>query len=384
MVFVALVASACSSDSSTSTNASGSNSSGSGGGLSGVITLITIPDNSGSLSVYGQAEVAGQQFAVDEINSTHFLGDATLKLEVIDATSDVQPAVDGMTKAVSEDAPVVFSPFFSTQVQSMVPIAQREKVPFIAVEAGVPGIVETGDYIFRITPPQSTLVHKTSQCMADLGVKKVAMIYQASNATISGLAKDTFPSLFKDANIDVVANEGYPTGTSDFSAIVSKVLSSNPDSIGVLPSGADAANIITQLNRQGYTGALFGQAGLNAAILKPAGAAADGTVWAASFSAGSTTPSSKKFTDAFTAAKGAAPDNFNAESYDGVWLAARAIKDAGSSDRAKVQASLVKLTQQGMDGAMGHVTFENRDARLDGVLIQFSGGATKVVDKCSK
>lgn len=350
--------------------------------LSGEITLVTIRNTTGAVGPFDSRVLEGQQFAVDEINASGMLGDATLRLDVIDPASDVQQAVDAVTRVAASDAPLAFSPVFSTQVLSMAPIAQNEGLPFIVVNAGVPGVVETGDHIFRVTPPQDTLVHLVSECIADAGMSKVAMIYQDFNATLAGLAEDTYPALFDEAGIESTS-EGYPQGTTDFSAVVSRVLSSDPDAVGVLVSGADIPSLITQLERQGFEGQIFGQAGWGPADLEPVTDAAEGIVLAASFSPEAEAPSTQEFAAAWAEAHdGAAPESLNAEGYDSVYLAANALLEAGGLDRDAIQQALLDLTDQGYEGALGNVTFEERDARNDGSLIEWIDGGLHLSDGC--
>jgi branched-chain amino acid transport system substrate-binding protein len=365
---------------------SGSGSEG-GGPLSGEVVIVTVPDLTGDVAPYGKAQQAGHDFAVKEINASGMLGDATLKLDVIDAASEVQPAVDATTKAVQSDAVAVVSPVFSTQVLSMAPIAQRSKLPFVAVQAGVPGIVENGDYVFRITTPQDQLVGATEDCLATKGITSVAMIYQDFNATLKDLVEKAFPPLFDDDGIDVLASEGYPSGTTDFSSIVTEALSGSPDAVGVIASGSDVSSIITQLDRQGYDGQLFGQAGMGAALLEPVSKEAEGTIWSATFApeladSPDAPSSTKDFVANWTKEFGTPPDNFNAEGYDAIYLIAQALAEADSTDREKVRDAMQKITEEGFDGAQGSLKFDERDARVSPVTLEWTGGGQKVAQGC--
>lgn len=366
-------------ETSTSTDEPTSSGTQAAGDLPATITITTIRNLTGAVAPYGEATLSGSELAVQEINDSGFLGESRIELNVVDVATDVQQAVDAMTQAAASDATLVISPVFSTQVLGMVPIAQREGVPMVVVQAGVPGVVETGDYIFRITPPQDTLVDKTVGCLEAKEVGSVAMIYQAFNATIAALAEDTFPSQFESAGIEVVVNEGYPQGTDDFSAIVSRVLDRSPDAIGVLPSNDDVTSIMTQLQRQGFEGQIFGQAGIGApGLLDPVSDYAEGTIWATDFSPDLSFESSRDFVEAWSSENEEAANNFHAEAYDAVWFAARAIKAAGTADRAAVRDGLEQVASEGFDGALGPIEFEGRDARVEGVLLEWRDGGAQL------
>ena len=76
------------------------------------------------------------------------------------------------------------------------------------------------------------------------------------------------------------------------------------------------------------------------------------------------------------------PNNYAAEGYDAVWFLARGIKQANSADRSAVQQGLASVAKEGFDGAMGKLTFEGNDLRVEGALAMWTGsGETVVSDK---
>src|ERR1044071_4900302 len=93
---------------------SATNAGGGGGGLSGTIKIGAPLDTSGSagIAVVGTDEQKGEQFAVDEINATKFLGDAKLELKVVDTKAAKETAVQtviDMTRTDKVDAIVGFT-----------------------------------------------------------------------------------------------------------------------------------------------------------------------------------------------------------------------------------------------------------------------------------
>lgn len=368
-------ASACSSDSNAS----------SGGELTGEVTVTAISNLTGTLSPYGKAEQVGYQLAVEHINESGMLGDATFKLETVDAATDVQQAVNAMSKAVQSNSVAVISPEYSTEVLSMAPIAQQSKIPLVVLEAGVDGIVDTGEYVFRTTPPQVTYIGATASCLGAKDVGTVGLIYADANATMKTLVGTALPKAFDENGIEIVASEGYPDGTTDFASIVTKVLSRKPDAVGVITSAADIASIISQLDRQDYDGQIFGQAGMNGDLLTPVAEEAVGAVWSTTFApqaaqADDAPESMKTFLEAWHEKyPDTQPTNFEAEAWDQAMLIAQGLERAGSTDRSKLQAAIEEITKEGFDGALGHLTFENRDARLaDPVLLEWDGKAPQL------
>jgi branched-chain amino acid transport system substrate-binding protein len=62
-----------------------------------------------------------------------------------------------------------------------------------------------------------------------------------------------------------------------------------------------------------------------------------------------------------------------------MWFLARGLAEAGCADRAALQQGLEAVTGEGFSGAQGEITFEDNDARVPGVLIQWDGAEGVVV-----
>ena len=77
------------------------------------------------------------------------------------------------------------------------------------------------------------------------------------------------------------------------------------------------------------------------------------------------------------------PNNYAAEAYDRMWFLARAIAEADSADRAAIIGGLKTIADEGFDGAQGSVTFEDGDARVPGVLVQWDGKQEVLVESGS-
>jgi branched-chain amino acid transport system substrate-binding protein len=64
-------------------------------------------------------------------------------------------------------------------------------------------------------------------------------------------------------------------------------------------------------------------------------------------------PEVKQFVSEYTKATGKAPFNLHGYGYDGMMMVAEAIKNAGSTDKEKIRASMQQLTFSGVMGAKG-------------------------------
>lgn len=349
--------------------------SGAGGaqGLPDKIQLVSIQDLSGTSGPGGQSTKNGMDTAIKEINDTKFLGGTQLALSYEDSATDPAKGASKMSQAAAGGTPLAFGSFTSATALAEAPIAQKAKLPTIFTQAGASGLLDAGDAIYRATPLQTSYFNKTQEYMQSKGVKKASMIYDTDVPTIVDLSH-----LFQDTaskyGYNVVASEATTSKQVDVSSQISKLLAPQPDAIFVDVLLAHNIQVIKQLRQAGYHGLIVAQQGAGGGVLKPLGADADGVVLANDFNALSADPGSKHFTQLYQAQFNELPGNFAAEGYDAVWLAARSIKQAGSADRAKILQGLATVAQQGFDGALGKVTFQNRQEITPGVLVEIRGG----------
>jgi branched-chain amino acid transport system substrate-binding protein len=369
---LALVASAC----SPSDSGSGS---GSGSGLSGSIDVLSIQDLTGPVGSVGIATQNGMKLAEKQVNDSGMLGDAKLKLRFEDTETKSDQAVSLMSSAVSTDVTAVFGPVSSQEAVAVAPIGQSAKIPTIFTQAGSKGVVDAGDYVFRVTAPQDYYQPNMAKHLKAEGIKTVSFIYDSTVPTTKDVTEKVLPPLLQAQGITIKGSYGFQNGTTDYSAYVSKVVGEKPDAVGVEGTNPEASPIISSLRNAGYTGLIFGGTSFGAASLKAAGPLAKDVVWATDFDPKSDFPQTKKFVADYKAMFSTDAVNYSAEGFDAVYLLAYGLKNAGSTDREKVHAGMVQATKDGYDGALGPLKFEGNDLRQEGYLQTYDGTTVQSV-----
>jgi branched-chain amino acid transport system substrate-binding protein len=355
-------------------SSSGSGGSGSSGGLPSSIKVVSSNPQTGPAAFAGLAANKGYEVAIDEINSTNFLGSSKLTLEKQDTTGKVQTAASQASAAVADKSiAAVFGSVSSQESVAQAPIADKSKMPIIFTQAGSAGVV-IGDYTFRVTPPMSSYYPKISDYIKAQKITKMAIIYAAWTPTLKEIGEKTLPGLAAEDGFEVVASIGTQSTTQDFTAPISQALSKQPNGVAILQVGAANPTAMKQLRQAGYTGPVLGNSGASAGNLKPAGPAGAGMTWVVDYSAQNKTESSEKFVTLYQKKyPGEAPLNYAAEAYDAAWLLARGLKDANSADRKAIMEGMKKVAAAGYTGAMGDLKFEGNDLRLPGVVVQWDG-----------
>jgi branched-chain amino acid transport system substrate-binding protein len=302
---------------------------------------------SGGASVFGVSQQNGIRLAVDEINNSGFLGEGTT-LNVIfeDSTSVNEQAIAAMTKLVEEDQVVaVIGPTLSREAFSANPIAQDAGVTVLGVSNTAAGITDMGDFVFRNSLPEASVIPGTvAGAVAGLGIESAAIIYaNDDDFTVSGA--DVFRESLEANGVTVVGEETYATGDADFNAQLTNMIAQNPDAIAISALAVEAVQIITQARALGYEGTLMGGNGLNSpAVLEQTGVDSEGLIVGAAWNIASPNELSVAFTAAFENEYEIRPDQFAAQAYTGAWMIASAIRCADSVDRTAVRDALLGLT----------------------------------------
>ena len=146
----------------------------------------------------------------------------------------------------------------------------------------------------------------------------------------------------------------------------------NPGAIGVLAIGANNAQAVEALRSSGYQGVLFGNEAATDDQLTPAGAAANGFIYAVDYSPclASKYASSKTFTQIVQRAyPGTTPNGYNATGWDAMYEMATAISLSHSATRAGVEKGLLleQKSKAGFNGTLGPEHMVDRDTTGAGV-----------------
>lgn len=190
LVVAALTATACSSSSG------GTGSSSSAGSKLAATVKIGVPlDLTGSAQItgVGTGEQAGVKFAVDQINSSGFLGTTKIDPVYYDTLADKTQAVARTTQLTTQDGVSAIVGYSLTpSFQAAAPIAQAAEIPTIAV--GLSGVnsnvTALGDYLFRELLDY-TLLFKTGdpQFVKATHGKTAAYLYGSDTVTTSSQEK---------------------------------------------------------------------------------------------------------------------------------------------------------------------------------------------------
>ncbi len=345
------------------------------------VTLGAIFGLSGPISVYGGPQQQAVELAVSQINEMEYLGEG-VALEIIfeDSAGDAQQAISAMTKLVEEDGVLaVIGPTLSSEAFAADPVAQENQTPVMGVSNTASGITDMGDFVFRNSLPESSVIPGTIQQSVEiLGLERVGVLYgDDDDFTLSGY--DVFVEALEDNGVEILSEETFARGDADFSAQLTNLIGQEPDALVVSALAAEAVQIINQAREQGYDGPIIGGNGFNSpAILQETGDNSENVIVGAAWNIASASPLSAALTEAFEEAYEASPDQFVAQAYTGTWLYATAIRCANAADRVAVRDALLEI--EDFDSPLGVFSFsEDRNPIHDPVVQLVRDGAFTIL-----
>lgn len=343
----------------------------------------------GGSASYGISSKNAIELAFKEINEKGGINGKQLELVVADNKSEAAEATNAMQKLVSQDNVVaVIGPNLSSSVIAASAINNSAKVLDIAPMATNPYVTvdqasgKTKDFNYRtcfIDPFQGTVMAKFAT--AELGVGNAAVLIDNSSDYAKGLAQFFKENFVKEGGA-VTAEESYLQKDTDFKATLTKIKATNPDFLYVPGYYQEVGLIVKQARELGMNMPIAGGDGWDSAKMPEiAGAAAlNNTYFSSLYSPEDSSDINKNFVAAYEKVYGQKPDVFAALSYDSALLVAEAIKNAGSTEPAKISEAMAKIN--GFSGVSGSVTFDDKHNPVkSAVILEYKDGAQSLKTK---
>lgn len=342
------------------------------------VKLGFLNGTTGGVAAYGLAEKEGFDMAIEELNQQ---GDYHFEVEMVDTKGVVAQAVSAAQKMVADKKLLVVGPLISGEYKAVAPIFEQAHIPLLGAATTAEGLTDGGQYLFRNCVPESQNIPQTVEKTHKLlGYRTAALLYSHNNEHQVS-AYNIFKEALAKEGVDIVADETFADKDSDFSAQLTKIQHANPDVVVVAGYYQEGALILKKMRELGMQQPVLGDNGfVSPELIRGAGDAADGVYVSCMWSADRDSARTKEFVKNFTEKYGHEPDNFAACAYDSAYLAAAAVKQAGTTtDTKKVRDALASMKD--FDGVCGKMTFnESGDPQVDLVLLKIENGAYRAVN----
>jgi branched-chain amino acid transport system substrate-binding protein len=300
----------------------------------------------GTYAKPGTYQKQGYDVCIDELNAKGGILGRKVELVIYDDQSTPATAVRLYEKLITEDkVDAVMGPYSSAVSEAVANVTEKYKKVMVAPLAATTSIFKKGrKYIFMVITPAENYLDGLIDMAAKRGLKTVAIINEDTlfpKASASGTVEAA-----KKRGMQVVLQEAYPKGNTDFSALLVKIKAANPDVIAAGTYFDDAVAITRQMKELNVNPKMFGLTvggdlpEFYDLLKQNAEYVYGSTQWDESLPY----PGQKEFLAAYKAKfKGQEPSYHTAAGYAGCLIYAEAVKKAGTLDADKVRDQLLKM-----------------------------------------
>lgn len=300
----------------------------------------------GTYAKPGTYQKQGYDVCIDELNAKGGILGRKVELVIYDDQSNPATAVRLYEKLITEDkVDAVMGPYSSAVSEAVANVTEKYKKVMVAPLAATTSIFKKGrKYIFMVITPAENYLEGLIDMAAKRGLKTVAIINEDTlfpKASASGSVEAA-----KKRGMQVVLQEAYPKGNTDFSALLVKIKAANPDVLAAGTYFDDAVAITRQMKELNVNPKMFGLTvggdlpEFYNLLKQNAEYVYGSTQWDDSLPY----PGQKEFLAAYKAKfKGQEPSYHTAAGYAGCHIYADAVKRAGTLDADKVRDQLLKM-----------------------------------------
>jgi len=313
------------------------------------ITIGYVGVETGPNAALGINEYNGVQLAVDQHNKAN--PGCKVGFKKFDTEGDPTKATGPVTQAVNTASIVgVVGNSFSGESKATGNIYEQKGLVHITPSATNPDLTKNGwKTFFRALGNDAVQGPSAAKFLTDtLKQKKVYLVQDDSDYGI-GLAGTTTSAL----GSALVGTDKVITGQKDFSAVISKIISSKATSVYYAGYYAEGAPFDQQLVNKGFKGVFVGPDGVkDDQFIKLAGDASSNAYFTCPCIPGELIPS---FKSAYSAAFNADPGTYSVEAYDAATILLSGI-DKGNTTREKL---LAFVTSYDADGLSKHYKWDS-------------------------
>ncbi len=318
----------------------------------GVIKIGVIGHFSGDYASYGVPMKNAIQLAAEETNAKGGINGREISLVIEDDNSDSNKAATAMNKLVSVNmVDYILSAQGSAMTSVVTPIAQDNRRVLMITLGSAPGLTKEGDYVFRSIVSDSYQAFKINKFINNnFKAEKVAGLYlnDAYGVGIKNIIN-------QNEQVEIVANEMFASGDSDFRTQLLKIKEKNPDVL-VLVAHQEYPSILKQIKELNINILVIASETFkDEKILQKSGSTAEGV-----YTMFMTEPTDYvNFAESYQERFGKEPSGYSKYAYDGV---SALIKTIEESDTIKeVKDNLYNLE---FNGASGIVSFDGSGDRI--------------------
>lgn len=237
---------------------------------------------SGENAVAGQISVNTIKLYADRANANGGWAGKQINVVAYDDQSSSEEAVKIAEKLIQVDkADVVIGSLLSSNVLASAGYLNDAKIVTLGLGTSPTWMQQDWDYVFRACQSTDLVLPSMVSAMKAYGIKSVAIFHGDDDSSMAGYT----PMLdqLKEAGIEVVDEENYTSGDTDFSGQIAAILNKNPDCVYMSTQGPVIGSFLKQLRSFGYEGMVFSKELLTSDQMEVAGSDGDGYIFGSGY-----------------------------------------------------------------------------------------------------
>jgi branched-chain amino acid transport system substrate-binding protein len=299
----------------------------------------------GTYAQPGSYQKEGYELCQDHLNAKGGLLGRKVEFVFYDDQSMPATGVRLYEKLITEDkVDAVMGPYSSPITEAVANVSEKYQKVMVSPLAATTSIFKKGrKYIFMVISPAEAYLDGLVDMAAKRGLKTIAVINEDTlftKASAVGVAE-----IAKKKGMQVVFQEAYPKGNTDFSALLTKLKAANPDVIAASTYFDDAVAITRQMKELNVNAKMYGVTvgGDLPKFYELLKQNAEYVYGATQWEGNLPYPGQKEFVDSYQKKFGHEPVYHSAAGYAGCAIYGEAVKRAGTLDSDKVRDQLLKL-----------------------------------------
>ena len=328
----------------------------------GAILAVT-----GPASFLGGPESKTLTMLAEEVNAKGGINGHKVELYIMDSGANPEKAVSFAKQLIEEKKVLaILGPSTSGETMKIKGIAEEGKTILLSCAAAEVIVNPVAKWVFKTPQKDSDAIQTIFNQMKRMKIKKIGVL--SGNTGFGKAGKGQIEKLAPENGITIVANEVYDKSATDLTAEVTKVKAAGAQALlnwSIVP----AQSIVIKNARQiGFVGAIFQSHGFgNIKYVEAAGPAAEGVIFPAGrLLVADQLPDSNpqkavlvKYKNDYEKKYKEEASTFGGHAYDAFMILAKAIENAGSTDKEKVREAIEKL--RGFVGTGGIFDFSAED-----------------------
>ncbi|MCB1771351.1 MAG: ABC transporter substrate-binding protein [Candidatus Competibacteraceae bacterium] len=349
-------------------------------------TFLTV---TGPAAFLGDPELKTLQMVIEDLNAKGGLNGRKIELVHYDTGGNAREALNFVKRLIQKDqVDLIVGGTTSGDSLAVIPEVEKARIPLISLAGAVEIIEPVRKWVFKVAHTDRMAAAKIFEDLRKRGLNKVALITGDGGFDKSG--REQVLKLAPEYGMTLVADESYGNKDTDMTTQLTKIRATDAQAIINFGFGQAPAIVTKNIKQLGINLPVYQSHGVaSKTFIDLAGEAAEGVrLPAAALVVAEQLPDTDPQKPVLLAykkeyeAKHGPVSTFGGHAYDGIMIAAEAIKRAGGTDKAKMRDEIEKTS--GFIGTAGVFNMTQKDHMGLNLyafkMVEIRDGAWKIVE----